>query len=105
MPQLIIKYKLKAGVTREQYENWTRNTDYPSMRGLVRVARFVNYRTVSNLLVADAAPSVDYVEFFDVPDLNGFITEDMPGAVVQKVMGEFMQFVENPEFLVAEELA
>jgi hypothetical protein len=31
--------------------------------------------------------------------------EDMAGAVVQAVMGEFMQFVENPEFLIAEEVA
>lgn len=101
MSQLIISYKLKSGVTREQYEQWTRNTDYPAMRGLKRVSAFTNYRSVRNLL-ADVPPSVDYVEIFDIPDLAGFLAEDMSGAVVQKVMGEFMQFVENPEFLVAE---
>ena len=103
MPQIIIQYKLKAGVSREVYENWTRTTDYPAMRGLQRVARFTNHRTVKNLM-SDAAPSVDYVEFFDIPDLAGFLGEDMGGDVVQKVMGEFMQFVDNPEFLIAEEV-
>lgn len=103
MPQIIIQYKLKAGVSREVYENWTRTTDYPSMRGLQRVARFTNHRTVKNLM-SDAAPSVDYVEFFDIPDLAGFLGEDMGSDVVQKVMGEFMQFVETPEFLIAEEV-
>ena len=103
MPQIIIQYKLKAGISRETYENWTRTTDYPAMRGLQRVARFTNHRTVKNLM-SDAAPSVDYIEFFDVPDLAGFLGEDMGGDVVQKVMGEFMQFVENPEFLIAEEV-
>jgi hypothetical protein len=104
MAQIIIKYKLKAGVTRQQYENWTSTTDYPTMRGLQRVSRFVNYRIERNMM-SDAAPSVDYIEFFDVPDLTGFMGEDMAGAVVQAVMGEFMQFVENPEFLIAEEVA
>ncbi|MDD5393785.1 MAG: hypothetical protein PHE17_12270 [Thiothrix sp.] len=103
MAQIIIKYKLKAGVTREQYENWTRTTDYPSMRSLQRVSRFTNYR-VERPLMGDAAPSVDYVEFFDVLDIAGFIGEDMGSEVVQKVMGEFMQFVDSPEFLIAEEV-
>ena len=103
MAQIIIKYKLKAGVTREQYENWTRTTDYPTMRGLTRVARFVNYRTVRNL-VSDAAPTVDYVEFFDIADMDGFLGEDMGSSTVQAVMGEFMQFVDAPEFLIAEEV-
>lgn len=103
MPQIIIQYKLKAGISRETYEHWTRTTDYPAMRGLQRVARFTNHRTVKNLM-SDAVPSVDYIEFFDIPDLAGFLGEDMGGDVVQKVMGEFMQFVENPEFLIAEEV-
>jgi hypothetical protein len=101
MSQIIIMYKLKSDVTREQYETWTRTTDYPAMRGLKRVAAFTNYRTVRNLLDG-SQPSVDYVEVFDIPDLEGFMTQDMTDSVVQQIMGEFMQFVENPEFMVAE---
>lgn len=101
MSQLIITYKLKPGVTREQYETWTRTKDYPAMRGLKHIAAFNNYRATSNLLTG-AQPSVDYVEIFDIPDLAGFTVEDMPGAIVQGIMGEFMQFVDNPEFIVAE---
>lgn len=103
MAQIIIKYKLKADVTPEQYEQWTLNRDYPTMRGLARVKRFTNHRIVRNLL-SDAPPSVQYVEFFDIPDLDGFLSEDMAGSVVQTIMGEFMQYVDNPEFLVAEEV-
>ena len=101
MAQIIIKYKLKAGVTPAQYEQWTVNRDYPAMRGLERVKRFTNHRVVRNLL-SEAAPSVDYVEFFEIPDLAGFLAEDMGSSVVQTIMGEFMQYVENPEFLIAE---
>jgi hypothetical protein len=103
MSQLIITYKLKPGVTREQYEIWTRTRDYPAMRGLKRVAAFTNYRATRNLLTG-AQSTLGYVEIFDIPDLAGFIAEDMPGDTVQGIMGEFMQFVENPEFIVAEEV-
>jgi hypothetical protein len=103
MSKIIIVYKLKPTTSQEQYESWTRGTDYPLMRGLSRVASFTNYRTVKNLL-SDARPSVDYVEIFDISDLPGFIAEDMGGSVVQKVMGEFMEYVENPEFIIAEEV-
>ena len=104
MAQIIIQYKLKPTVSAEEYENWTLNRDYPTMRGLKRVQRFVNYRVERNLL-SDAKPSVNYIEFFEIPDLQGFISDDMAGLTVQTIMGEFLQYVENPEFLVATEVA
>jgi REDY-like protein HapK len=103
MSKIMILYRLKADVTREQYESWTRNTDYPTMRGLQRVESFVNHRAIRHLL-DEEKPSVDYIEVFDVPDLAGFLSEDLGGSVVQQIMGEFMQYVENPEFIVLEEV-
>jgi hypothetical protein len=44
------------------------------------------------------------VEFFDIADMDGFLGEDMGSSTVQAVMGEFMQFVDAPEFLIAEEV-
>ena len=104
MAKLILTYKLKAGVTREQFEHWTRTVDYTSMRGLARVKSFANHRT-TGLLLGEGRPDADYVEVFDIPDLEGFVREDLPGAIVQKVMGDFMGFVENPQFVIAEEVA
>lgn len=104
MAKLILTYTLKPGVSREQFEHWTRTVDYPSMRGLARVKSFVNHRT-TGLLIGDGRPAADYVEVFDIPDLDGFVRNDLPGPVVQKVMGEFMGFVDNPQFMVAEEVA
>lgn len=100
MAQIIILYRLKDGVPPETFEQWTRTTDYPTMRGLDRVASFTTYRTERNLL-SDAPPSVQYVEVFDVPDLDGFTAHDMPGETVQRIMGEFFERVDAPEFLVA----
>jgi hypothetical protein len=103
MANVMLLYRLKPGVTRDQFETWVRETDYPAMRGLKRVASYVNHRA-ERLLLGEGAPSVDYVEVFDIPDLDGFVGEDMPGAVVQKIMGEFMGFADAPEFLVVGEV-
>jgi hypothetical protein len=103
MSKIIITYSLKATTTPAQFESWTRGTDYPLMRGLSRVNSFINYRTIKHLM-DDVKPSVDYIEIFDIPDLAGFIAEDMGGSVVQKVMGEFLQHVESSEFIIVEEV-
>jgi hypothetical protein len=68
---------------------------------LTRVKSYINYRAIKPLF-GQSKPSVKYVEVFDIPDLEGFLQEDMGGSVVQSIMGEFMQYVENPEFILAE---
>jgi len=101
MARVMIIYKLKAGIDREAFESWQKQFDYPSMRGLNRVQSFVNHK-VTGRLIGEGAPSVDYIEIFDISDLDGFMQEDMGGSVVQAVMSQFMEYVENPEFLIVE---
>lgn len=101
MAAIIIKYQLADGVSREQFEDWVKTKDQPTMRGLSRVESFNTYR-VSGKLIGEGEPSVTYVELFDVPDLAGFTGEDMPGEAVQGIMGEFMGMVKDPEFLIAD---
>jgi hypothetical protein len=94
---------LKAGVTEAQFEEWVKTTDQPAMRGLARVKSFDTYK-VSGLLMGEGAPAQSYFEIFEIDDLAGFTSEDMPGDVVQSVMGQFMQYVDNPEFAIADKL-
>ena len=103
MSKLFIVYKLKPGVTRDQFETWVRGADYPIMRGLARVSSFVTHRAVRQLF-EDAAPSMTHIEEFDIPDLEGFMKEDFPSPAIQKILGEFMGFVDSPEFIVAEDV-
>lgn len=104
MSALILRYRLKPGVTPADFEHWVRTVDHPTMSGLQRVQRFTTYR-IDGLLLGEGGPSCDYVEVFDVPDLAGFTSEDMPGETVQGVMGQFMGFVDEPEFLIAQVVA
>lgn len=103
MAQLILLYSLKDGVTRNDFEDWVRKVDYPAMRGLERVNAFTTYRAEKHLM-DDNAPSVQYVELFDIPDLEGFTSQDMPGETVQAVMGAFMGFADAPEFIICSEV-
>ncbi len=101
MPQIFLTYRLKPGVSRDQYEAWVRGTDYPTMRGLTRVKSFATHRTV-RMLFSEQKPGVDYIEVFDIPDLDGFLANDVTSTPVQMLMGAFMQFVDNPQFIIAE---
>jgi hypothetical protein len=103
MPNLILTYNLKFGVTPADFEAWVKTTDYPNMRGLRRVKAFTTYRT-EKLLVGAGNPPVQYVELFEIDDFDGFLAEDMPGKVVQMVMGEFMGLVDNPAFMLVSEV-
>ncbi len=100
MAHIIVTYHLKAGVTQEEYLTWVRSVDYPAMRGLTRVASYVNHH-VDKRLMGDGPLPFSYLELFDVPDLDGFLANDMGGSVVQMIMGDFMSKVDNPDFLIA----
>ena len=75
MPNLILTYTLKPGVTREHFEAWVRGADYPAMRGLRRVSSFTTYRAEA-LLVGEGKPPVDHVELFTIEDMDGFMVTD-----------------------------
>jgi hypothetical protein len=103
MSAVIISYKLKQGVTPADFEHWVKTVDQPTLRGLARVKACDTFR-VERLLMGEGEPSAHYVELFHIPDLDGFMTEDMVGATMQGIMAQFDGFVAVPEFMVAEKL-
>ena len=103
MGAIILKYRLKPGVTQADFEHWVRTVDQPAMRGLARVQAFNTYR-VTGLLMGEGAPSTEYVEVFEVEDIAGFTGEDMAGDTVQSIMCQFLGFADAPEFLLAERI-
>ena len=102
-PNLFILYTLKEGVTPEAFETWVRTTDQPAMRSLARVQDFRTYRA-ERLLMGEGKPGIAYIEAFAIPDLDGFVAEDMGGASVQTVMGDFMGLADAPQFIVVSEV-
>lgn len=103
MSAVIISYRLKDGVTPADFERWVRTVDQPTLRGFERVKAFDTFR-IERPLMGDGEPSVHYVELFHIPDLDGFMTEDMPGETMRVILAQFAGFADAPEFLVAEKL-
>lgn len=103
MTQIILLYNLQDGVSREEFHNWITTVDYPKMRGLASVDSFRTFETRS-LLMGEDSPAYQYVEVFDINDMAAFTGTDMPGDIVQSVMGQFMGFADAPQFIIAEEV-
>ena len=103
MSAVIISYKLKPGVSPADFEHWVKTVDQPTLRGFARVKAFDTFR-IERLLMGEGTPSVQYVELFHIPDLDGFMTEEMAGEAMQSVMAQFTGFADAPEFMVAEKL-
>lgn len=101
MAAIILTYSLQPGVAPADFEAWVKDQDHPAMRGLASVKRFETYK-VTGLLMGEGTPSCDYVEVFELNDLAAFTGTDMPGETVQAVMGAFMGFAAEPQFLLAE---
>lgn len=111
MSAVVVSYRLKPGVTPADFERWVREVDQPTLRGLARVKAMDTFRIERPLFGEGTenrgdgpAPSMRYVELFHIPDLAGFLAEDLPGATMQAVLAQFEGFAEAPEFLVAEKL-
>lgn len=103
MAYLMLRYNLKEGVSPADFEAWVRDTDQPTMRALNSVKSFETWKA-TGLLMGEGAPSQSYFEIFEISDFAAFTGEDMPGETVQAIMGQFMGFADNPEFVIAEKL-
>ena len=100
MAHILILYKLKSGVKREDFHHWLKNSNAPALRAIKRLKDFTVYRVEKRVMDA-GEPSVDYVEMFDIPDMAGFVSEDLPDPAVRKNMEEFRGFAQDPEYLLA----
>ena len=100
MAHILILYKLKDGISRQDFEHWLETSSAPALRSVQRIKTVSVYRTEKRVM-SGGAPSVDYVELFDIPDMAGFVGEDIPSAALRKDMEEFQGFAQNPEYLLA----
>jgi hypothetical protein len=100
---ILILYKLKDGISRQDFEHWLETSSAPTLRGVKRLKSVSVYRAEKRVMSAGAL-SVDYVELFDIPDMAGFVSEDIPSAALRKDMEEFQGFAQSPEYLLATSL-
>ncbi len=102
MTRLLVLFNLKPGVTRETYEQWARDVDLPTVRGLVSVERFDAYR-VCGALGSSEPPPYQYAEVIDVRDMSRFGSE-IATAQMRAVAARFSELADAC-FLLTEPVA
>jgi uncharacterized protein (TIGR02118 family) len=101
VPTLVVLFNLKAGASREQYEQWARTTDLPIVSRLPSVESFEVLRT-SGVLGGGEAP-YQYVELLRVNDLAR-LGQDVATETMRKVAAEFRQFADAPVFMISDSI-
>jgi len=73
------------------------------MRSLARVQDLRTCRA-ERLRMGEKKRGVDAIEALAIPDLGGFLAEDMGGEIVQSVRGAFIGLVEALQFAIVSEV-
>ena len=104
MATIIVLFNLKNGVTTGEYEEWARETDLPTVRGLKAIDSFDVYKA-TGLLIGDDEPPYKYIEIIQVNDMNTF-GQEISTDTMQKVANEFQgRLADNPCFIMCESLS
>lgn len=100
MAHIFILYKLKTEVSREEFESWLKTNNSEALRSMKRLKTFTVFRVEKRIMTQEHA-SVDYIDLYDIPDISGFINEDLKSDISRKDMEEFSGFADRPEYLLA----
>jgi hypothetical protein len=100
MAHIFILYRLKAGVSREDFESWLKTRNFAALRSIKRLSKFAVFRIEKRVMTQEEA-SADYIDIFEIPDISGFIAEDLRGHISLKDMEEFSGFADKPEYLLS----
>jgi hypothetical protein len=103
MAALVVLFDLKDDTAVDEYEEWARTTDVPTVKGLDSVDDFRVFRA-DGLLMSDAPSPYEYVEIIEVNDMEQFGAE-MESEIVQEVAAQFQEFADDPTFILTEQFA
>lgn len=99
---VVVLFNLKAGADVRAYEQWARTTDLPIVNKLPSVDSFEVLRT-TGLLGSDAPAPYRYVEILRINDLDQ-LGKDVATDTMQRVVKEFGQFADQPQFMLTQSL-
>jgi hypothetical protein len=102
MTMIVVLFNLKPETSVEDYENWARSTDLPTVNGLKSVNNFEVLRTTGVLGSEDSAP-FQYVELLDVNDMTQ-LGEEVGTELMQRVAAEFQALADNPVFMLTDSI-
>ncbi len=99
---LIVLFNLRKDADPSAYEDWSRDKDIPTVRGLGSIAGFDVYRALGQL-GSDDPPPYQYVEMIEVGDDDAFGV-DIATNTMTKIAAEFQAFADNPQFVILRDI-
>lgn len=103
MATLIVLFNLKEGQSVEDYEQFARDEDVPGVKELQSIDDFKVFKSDS-LLFSDDGPPYQYFEMIDVNDMEQF-GQDVQAEAIQQIAAKFQGMVDNPIFILTEQIA
>ncbi len=100
--KIVALFNLKPGISVEDYENWARSTDLPTVNGLKSVDTFSVFRS-AGLLGSESKPPYQYIEIIDVNDMDMF-GADVSTEAMQTVAGQFQAMADDLVFILTDKI-
>ena len=69
--KILVLFNLKPGTSVEDYENWAKTVDIPTVNGLGSIEKFEVFKS-TGLLFSDDKPPYEYFETIDILDMDKF---------------------------------
>ena len=102
MTTIVVLFNLKDGVDQDEYEQWARTVDIPSVRRLSGCGGFDVLRTQGLLNGSPDAPYA-YVELIQVNSMDDFMAA-VGAPAAQDVAARFREFADGATFMVTESI-
>jgi hypothetical protein len=101
MAHVVVLFNLKDGVSDDEYRQWARQRDIPTVNGLASVNSFRVFE--ANGLLGGGESPFSYIEVIDVADMDGLMI-DISSEAMQAIAAEFAELADSPTFILTEEL-
>ncbi|MCS6967939.1 MAG: hypothetical protein RMJ44_04085 [Cytophagales bacterium] len=103
MKTLIVLFNLKEGVSEADYEQFARELDIPTVKGLKSVSDFKVYKA-SGLFGAEGTPPYKYFEVIHFDSVENLLADIQAEPKMAEIPAKFRQFADNPIFIITEEI-
>ena len=103
MSALVVLFNLKDEAAKDAYEEFAKNTDVPTVKGLVSINDFRVYR-LNEMMGTGTKPPYQYCEVIDIADMVK-LGKELESETMQRVAAQFQEFADNPLFIISEQFA
>lgn len=100
--RVLALFNLKPETSVEDYENWAKTVDIPTVNGLGSIESFDVYKS-TGLLFSEEKPPYQYFETIDIIDMDQF-GADAGTEAMQKIAAAFQAMVDDLVFISTEKL-